>query len=384
MKKKILVLFFKDFDKNPRGIKQYQLLKDEYEVHYAGFKDLDNRSSGEFIEIKAKFRYFNLIQKAISFLYLLLGFHKLAFKTLYDVSEVKKYMRIHTYSLIIAHDLKPLHIIYSEKGLIKNARVFLDAHEYFKGIGSGFIDAVIFRRFNLSSYKYISKVDHINTVCESIAEFYKQEFPKVDVSYTLNTPRYSNQSPSEVDKHKIKMVHHGYADPNRKLESMIETMQYTNKNIYLDLILVSLTFEQVYINKLKKLIEDMPNVRILPPLKPDEIVSGLNQYDIGFYILHDQIANMKYALPNKIFDFIQARLMVAIGPSFEMSKLVKKYDVGIVSQTFDPKEMAEIINALTPDKIYSYKENAHQAAKILNADNEMQKLMIILKKLINA
>ena len=89
-----------------------------------------------------------------------------------------------------------------------------------------------------------------------------------------------------------------------------------------------------------------------------------------------------YALPNKFFEFIQARLAIAIGPSPEMARLVKQYNLGIVSQDFTPKSMAESLNSLTKEQIRQYKENANQTAKILNAEREGEKLLRILEEVL--
>lgn len=385
MKKKILVICFKDLDKNLRGIKQINLLKNSYHIDYAGFSDFSNDIKGNFFKIDAKFRSFGFVDKLLSFIYLLLGLHKLAFNKLYHFEDVKKAIEQNHYDLIISHDIKPLHIIYSMISTPIDSKIFLDAHEYFKGLGSTIVDKVIYKRFNLSSYKFITKVNHIDTVCESIANFYKKEFPHIPVTYTINVPPSHDLYPTLVLKDKIKIVHHGYADPNRHLELMIETMKFADNRFTLDLYLISPdNTENSYIKSLKLLCKELKNVNILPPMKPQDIIQTINQYDIGLYILPDQIANMKFALPNKIFDFIQARLMVAIGPSFEMSKLVKKYDVGIVSQSFDPKEMANNLKALSTEDIFQYKLNSNEAAKELSSEVQLKKLSNTIEELINS
>ena len=86
-------------------------------------------------------------------------------------------------------------------------------------------------------------------------------------------------------------------------------------------------------------------------------------------------------LPNKFFEFIQARLAIAIGPSPEMARLTKQYNLGIISKNFTPKSMAESLNSLTKEQILQYKENANQAAKILNAEREGEKLFRILEEI---
>ena len=45
------------------------------------------------------------------------------------------------------------------------------------------------------------------------------------------------------------------------------------------------------------------------------IAGKLNNYDVGLYMLRPSTFNTYMALPNKIFEFIQARLVIAIWPS---------------------------------------------------------------------
>ena len=177
------------------------------------------------------------------------------------------------------------------------------------------------------------------------------------------------------------MLYHGMASPERGIETMIETMDYIDSHFTLDLMLVA-TFHQDYFQKLQAMVEGRKNVHILPPISFEEIIPFSSSYDIGFYILQPKNYNGLYALPNKFFEFIQARLAIAIGPSPEMARLVKQYNLGIVSQDFTPKSMAESLNSLTKEQIRQYKENANQTAKILNAEREGEKLLRILEEVL--
>lgn len=126
------------------------------------------------------------------------------------------------------------------------------------------------------------------------------------------------------------------------------------------------------------------NVRIIPPVKMQEIVPFTNQYDIGLYILPPTNFNVKYALPNKIFEFIQARLVVAIGPSIEMSKIVKTYQCGMIANDFEPQTLAAMLNRLTEQDIMTLKNNSDIAAKTLNNDTSCREIKKIMKDMINA
>ena len=184
-----------------------------------------------------------------------------------------------------------------------------------------------------------------------------------------------------INRDKIKIIHHGYASPDRVIEGMIETMDYVDSRFHLDLMLVA-NYQQDYLQQLEQMVKTRNNVRILSPVSFEEIIPFTSQYDIGFYILKPANFNHLYALPNKFFEFIQARLMVAIGPSPEMARLTKQYNLGIIAKDFSAKEMAKSLNALTKEQILQYKENANQTAKILNAEKEGEKLLKILEEVL--
>jgi hypothetical protein len=95
----------------------------------------------------------------------------------------------------------------------------------------------------------------------------------------------------------------------------------------------------------------------------------LNKYDIGLFILETTTFNYKFALPNKLFEFIQARLAIAIAPSPEMKEIVKKYDLGIVADNFTPTGMADKIKELSREKIMYFKNQSHLHSKELSAEN---------------
>ncbi|MBR5016897.1 MAG: capsular biosynthesis protein, partial [Spirochaetia bacterium] len=90
----------------------------------------------------------------------------------------------------------------------------------------------------------------------------------------------------------------------------------------------------------------------------------------------------KYALPNKFFEFVQARLAIAIGDSFEMKQYVKKYDLGIAADENSAEALAKEIIKLSKDDIMRYKQNAHKYARELSAETNMVELRKIADELL--
>jgi hypothetical protein len=99
-----------------------------------------------------------------------------------------------------------------------------------------------------------------------------------------------------------------------------------------------------------------------------ELVRATNNYDIGIYLLPPVNINQQFSLPNKLFEFIQARLAVAIGPSPGMARIVQDYGCGIVVDDFAPETLAAGLNGLTPTDIARFKRASDAAAKELCAE----------------
>ena len=115
----------------------------------------------------------------------------------------------------------------------------------------------------------------------------------------------------------------------------------------------------------------------------DEIIAFTSTYDFGIYILEPTNLNNHFALPSKLFEFIQARLAIAIGPSPEMAKIVQENQLGIVAADFKPETMAAALNKMTKESMDAFKLNADKAAKILNAEENMKRLHNEIERLLN-
>jgi hypothetical protein len=124
------------------------------------------------------------------------------------------------------------------------------------------------------------------------------------------------------------------------------------------------------------------NIRILPPIPMREIVPYLNSYDIGLFLLSPKAYNYRMALPNKLFEYIQARLGIAIWPSPEMATIVHKYNIGVVADDFSVASAAKSLNQLSVQDIMGFKYRSHGTASILSSDMNKKRLLSIVHQLV--
>lgn len=286
-------------------------------------------------------------------------------------------LRAENFDLIIVEDLFLLPDAFAIAD--ECAKVIFDAREYYpEEYGGNPIFRMIERPFRVYlCKKYLPLCEQVMSVSDGLCRRYKQDFG-VDVLLLRSAPPYVDYPVRKTEGAAIRMVHHGAANPDRRLETMIETMALLDERFSLDFYLTGNT---AYLNELKAKAAPDRRIQFHDPVPFSDILPMLQNYDIGFYLLQPTGFNTEYALPNKFFEFLQARLMLAIGPSPDMAALIESYGCGIVAENFSPRSMAEKLNALSAEDIHAAKQASDHAAKILCFEKESEKIAGLFDRL---
>lgn len=346
-------------------MRQVRLLAVTYDVEVVGF-GVKPEANVRFVEVLK--RPMSLLQKGVSVVKLLFG----AFESYYwSQSNVKSALRLLENTkpdLIIANDLSALPLALK---LAFGKPVLYDAHEYTPGeYEDQLFWRLLFGRYSHAfCRKYLAKATSMLTVCEGIADEYSSQYD-VRPLVVHNTPPNQGLSPSMVRPGAIRIIHHGVASSARHLEVMIEMMALLDDRFSLDLMLIE--SEPGYMEFLRKKALSDPRIRFIPPVPMPKICAFINDYDVGLYLLPPDNFNHRHALPNKFFEFVQACLVVAIGPSPEMAALVKKHRCGLVARSFEPSALADELSKLNEDSVKKFKEASHQAAQFLCFEQNAQ------------
>jgi hypothetical protein len=363
-------------------------LKDYYDIEVVGTEKL--RLSGinshviePFSSMKGIRGLFALIKRIImrNFNLLIRNYEDVNWSRLGGARALIRELKGKNYDLIISHDLDLLPLVFRIKN--KTTRVMLDAREYYP---MNFNDQWLWRwqKRPVSEYlcrEYLHRCDKIITVSDGLAGEYQRVY-NIQPEVVMSLPARRDVQPSQLRSDQIRLIHHGVTGRSRKTETMIEMMDHVDERFTLDLMLAVTDIK--YHKMIVSMAEKRKNVRVIPPVSMQEIVSTINHYDIGLYLLPPTNFNTKYALPNKLFEFIQARLAIVIGPSIEMQKIVEKFDCGIVSKDFNPISLANELNHLTSERIMYLKRNAQKAAEELNAEKNAVRVRQIVQDLTEA
>lgn len=369
--KKILILTYTNLDRDPRPNRQISLLNNDFEVWTIG--TTPSTLEKQFIELKKK----SFVAQIFRLILLKLRLYNLYYWDKYKKRLVEKIDR-EKFDIIIAHEIRlvPLALKIGE-----NCKIILDAHEYSpENFEDDFFWRFLFKRYyTYLCGKYINKCDRIITVSEGIAHKYEKNF-NVKVDVITNACNFVDLRPKKIDPKKIKIIHHGIVSSSRNLELLINIMGYLDDYYQLDLMLVVTKVNKRGFDRLKRFAKQQTNIRIIPPIKYSEIIGFINNYDIGLIFFPPSNFNLEFSLPNKFYDFIQARLAIATGPSIEMSSIVKKYNLGIVTNSFNPQEMATAIKNCTINQLAFYKEQVHKYAFELSSNSNNDKIRKIISE----
>jgi len=371
IKKSILIISYSNLKNDPRVFRQIiNLNKVGYQITAIGFSNPQVQGVN-FIGVDKKE---SLLKKILFGVYLLFGFYEKYYWSQKKIKQSIEKVKGLEFDLIFANDLDTLPLAFKLKSEL-NCKILFDAHEYSpREHEDRLIWNLLFKKYThniLQNYK--KYIDFMFTVCKGIADEYKKNYNLSPLVVT-NATEYHEISPTIPKLKKIRMIHHGGSMKSRKIENMIMMMDEIDERYSLDLMLVNT--DKTYHNYLIKLTNRRKNVTIIPPVEMHNIVNFISKYDIGLYILEPTNFNNGMALPNKIFEFIQARLAIAIGPSPEMKSLVEEYNLGVVSADFDSKGLAISLNNLTHQNIIDFKKNSDEIAKKVNSEENVK---IILK-----
>ncbi|MBH0023561.1 hypothetical protein I6E73_05290 [Salinibacterium sp. SWN248] len=282
------------------------------------------------------------------------------------------------FDLIVANDARAIPAAHA---LAHGAPVWADLHEWAPEerthvLSWRLLVAPLMRHICAT---YLTRSAAVSTVCDSIAGLYERDY-LVRPTVVRNSTHWRDLSPSPADPTTIRMVHSGAAIHGRNLEAMIDTTRELGEGYSLDLFLVAGGDGGAYLRKLKARAEGLASVRFNAPVTPAELPGVLNAFDIGVFWIPPTHTNARYTLPNKFFDYVQARLAIAVGPSIEMRQLVESKDLGVVSLGFEVADCVASIRSLTMNDIAEMKLRVDAASRELSFEHDGEVMRSIVRR----
>ncbi len=242
-----------------------------------------------------------------------------------------------------------------------------DAHELFSAQFSGASRQFRAILFGLERWliPFAHKVVTVNdSIAETLAEWHRIPKPAVVMNcpFASEATRPKSSGLEEARTGKVRVIFQGVYVHDRGLEELIlSAAWYDSAELYLrgygDL--------EPALRALVRAKGLEGRVHFLPPAPHDQLVESLIGFDIGVVPYRPTTLNNRLCLPNKVFEYLQAGLALAVSALPEMERVVKETGAGEVFDPEQPRDIARAVNAMTGEanRLVALKGRARAAAQ---------------------
>ena len=262
--------------------------------------------------------------------------------------------------ILVANDLDTLLAVFLA-ARIKRIRLVYDSHEYFTEVPE-LSHRPVTRRFWLVLENWIfPRLDRVITVNTTIAGIYHQKY-KVAVEVVMNLPLAGKVNPFSVsfpDAFPVEalMVYQGAVNVGRGLEELLSAMTLLP---HVSLMIIG---TGDVIDNLKLLANQlgMEDRVWFTGRVPFHILPNYTRMArFGVSLEQDIGLNYRYALPNKLFDYMHSGIPVLASDLPEIRRVVEEVNFGMLIQRFDAVSLAESIREMLADesRLRMWRKNA--------------------------
>ena len=280
-------------------------------------------------------------------------------------------------ALFIANDLDTLPAVYLA-AKIRRVKLIYDSHEFFTQVPE-----LIDRKLKQSIWKWIERalVPRVNfaiTVSPPIAEIYRRLYG-TRFRVVRNVPERRNlDQESYFPGAQAMIIYQGALNVGRGLELMIHSMKFMKE---VNLLIVGTGDIEEELKELVEAEELSDQVIFMGRLDPGELAPITRSARIGISMEEDLGLNYRYALPNKMFDYIQSRIPVLCSNLPEMAKIVEIYGIGVAIRDRDPENIARVVRFMLEEHDSGAWDKAlEKAAEVLCWENESDQYLAVVKE----
>lgn len=365
----LLIVSFSPIVSDARLLKQIAVFRDDYDITTCGH-GVQPDGTAEHIRIPdelAIWRYPRPLVMARQY--------RRAYCGNAAVAAATQALAGRTFDVVIANDVDAVGVAQT---VTARGGLHADLHEYSPRQHE---ELLRFRLFVKPFYEWmcrtqVAAADSWTTVSNGLAREYARKFGFTPQLVTNAAP-YVEAEPTPAHT-PVRLVHSGAALRNRHLDMLVDAT-LASREATLDLYLTP--NDPTYLGELRaQAAATNGRVTLHDPVPYAALAETLRGYDVGVHILPPVNFNNRWALPNKIFDYVQARLGVIVGPSPEMAEYVREYGIGMVTDDFTAPSLTRTIDALTPATVDAAKRSSHEHARELSSESQV----LVWKKAVDA
>ena len=257
------------------------------------------------------------------------------------------------------------------------AKFSIDVHEYAAGQYSYDPEWVrLHRPVTVTVQRhYLRRADVVTVVCQGIGELIAKENGLARQPTVIRSVPFKAIQPFRPTGETIEVLYHGDLSQRREIHTAIASIPLWRPEFHLRL---RGSGDAPYLARLKAQIAELgleDRVIFEPSVPFDQIVPAANRADIGFFSFDGTSPQIRFTLPNKLFEYIMAGVCLCVGDTPEVNRIVTQYGNGRLIDPHSAEAIAAAINSLDRAAIDACKKASIAAAEDLNWPAEKQRLL---------
>ncbi|PIF03444.1 MAG: glycosyl transferase family 1 [Arcobacter sp.] len=270
----------------------------------------------------------------------------------------------------------------------RNAKVVYDAHEYETEING--LKGIEKKLTKLLEKLLIKYADKTITVSNAIANEYVRLYNIEKPALVLNNPTYQQvgkhnkfREVFDISEEQSIFLYQGGLSKGRGIEILLDTFKLLWEETKQDKNYPVIVFMGYGIleDEIKKQAENYKNIYFHQAVSPDVLLTYTSSADFGISTIEDTCLSYHYCLPNKMFEYIMAEVLVIVSDLPEMKRLVQTNEIGTIAKQNTPIGLKEAIKkAVLLDK-KQLLINIKKVKHIYNWEEQEKVLLNIYKDL---
>lgn len=257
---------------------------------------------------------------------------------------------------------------------IKRSTLIYDSHEFFTEVPE-----LTHRLGTRAVWEWLEgmlvpKLNYAFTVSPAIADAYQQKYG-VEFRVVRNMPLLREMPATEPELPPV-ILYQGAVNLGRGIDLAIRAMQHLEGAV------LRIVGTGDVLDDMKQLAQQLNltnRVQFLGRVPFDQLADITRKASIGLSIEEDFGLNYRYALPNKLFDYIHSSVPVLVSDLPAMRAIVEENGVGEVLISRTPQHLAQQLGSmLDVGKQGTWRRNCRIASKRLNWQKEVKILEEIL------
>ena len=359
---------------DPRVLRHIQVAREFGSVYTCGY-GAEPEGVVEHFEISPNSRF--LTRSIINLSAIQFGFHRFAARRTLFFCEASSQLRGKEFDVIVANDV---HSIQTAVENFELNQIWVDMHEYAP------LESEHDWRWRIAYQRhvkhlcstYLSKVAAVSSVGKNICKKYEAELLR-PVDLIRNASAYHNLSVKDHDRASIpplRCVHVGAAIRARQIEDLITSIGECAHTMTLDLFLIPT--DEKYFSELVTLVGQYETVCINTPVPQNQLIDTISEFDVGCIAIPPTSFNYANCLPNKFFQYVQARIPIMSGPIPEVAEMIESLNIGWVAKGFSIEDTTRCLESISQEEIEEKLSNLDFAARELSSesDNEVRRSII--------